>query len=302
MIVTVTLNPAIDHTVQLDRLPAAGEIARTDDATVQAGGKGINVSKYLAKLETETLATGIVGGAFGEFVESELTDDGIDHEFVHVGANTRLNTTILADDGEYKINQNGPAVDPGIVEDLIATIEAHEPDVVVVAGSSPRGIDPDHIDRIAQAGAWETAVDVAGPTLRALDADYALCKPNESELAAATGMATDTVAGSKAAARALREQGFDRVVASLGPQGAIMATADAVLHAPALDVDVVDTVGAGDSLLAGVLAELVRGSPDAVALRSGLVVAARVVGVPGTEIPDLDDVHADLQRVSVSTE
>lgn len=300
MILTVTLNPAVDHTVQLDHLPAAGEIARTDDAEVQAGGKGINVSKYLAKLETETLATGIVGGAFGRFIEEELDDDRIAHEFVHVAPNTRLNTTLLTDDGEYKVNQHGPAVDPAVIDDLVATIERHEPAIVVVAGSTPRGIDATHVDRIARAGDWDTAVDLDGPTLRALEAEYTLCKPNESELAAATDVPTETIEECRAAATTLRDQGFERVAASLGAKGALLASGEGVFHAPALDVDVVDTVGAGDSLLAGVLAELARGSPDAVALRSGLVVASRVVGVPGTEIPDLADVHADLERVDVS--
>lgn len=300
MILTVTLNPAVDYTVQLDQLPRSGEIARTDDGEVHPGGKGINVSKYLLQLGTETLATGLIGGTFGQFIEDELDDAGIPNDFVDIDAQTRLNTTILTPDGEYKINQNGPHVDAAVVDDVVATIERYDPETVVVAGSSPVGIEPHHVDQIARAGPWATAVDLDGETLGRLEAEYALCKPNADELAAATGMPTGTVAESQAAARQLRASGFDRVVASLGEQGAILATPDTELHAPALDVAVVDTVGAGDSLLAGVLSALDRGLPDALALQSGVAVASRVVSVPGTDNPDLDDVQSDIESVQVS--
>ncbi|GAA0267419.1 1-phosphofructokinase [Halobacterium noricense] len=300
MILTVTLNPALDHTVQLDAFPAPGEVARTGDATVHPGGKGINVSKYLVHLDAETVATGLLGGAFGQFIADELDEEGIPHDFVEIGDRTRLNTTILTDGEEYKINHDGPTVDPSVVGDVVETIRGVDPDIVVVAGSCPPGIEPRHVDRIALAGAWDTAVDVDGATLRELDAEYALCKPNETELAAATGAETGTVEESRAAASRLRESGFERVVASLGEKGAVMATADSVLHAPALNVNIVDTVGAGDSLLAGVLSELVAGQSDAAALRAGVAVASRVVSVPGTDIPALGDIQSDVERVHVS--
>lgn len=300
MILTVTLNPAVDYTVQLDQLPRSGEIARTDDVEVHPGGKGINVSKYLLQLGTETLATGLIGGTVGKFIEDELDDAGIPNDFVDIDARTRLNTTILTPDGEYKINQNGPRVDAAVVDDIVATIERYDPETVVVAGSSPAGIEPHHVDRIARSGPWATAVDLDGETLGQLEAEYALCKPNTEELAAATGMNPSTVAASQAAVRQLRTSGFDRVVASLGEQGAILATRETVLHAPALDVDIVDTVGAGDSLLAGVLSSLHRGLPDAVALKSGVAVASRVISVPGTDVPKLGDVQSDIENVQVS--
>lgn len=300
MILTVTLNPAVDYTVQLDELPQSGEIARTDAAEVHAGGKGINVSKYLQQLGTETLATGLVGGTFGEFIEEELDEVGLPNDFVDIGGQTRINTTILTPDGEYKINQGSPRVDAGVVDDVVAAIECYDPEIVVVAGSSPASIEPPHIDRIARAGSWETVVDLDGPTLGQLEAEYALCKPNADELAAATGMPTGTVEESLAAAQALQDAGFERVVPSLGEQGAILASSDTALYAPAIDVDVVDTVGAGDSLLAGVLSELVRGVSDAVALQSGVAIASRVVSVPGTDVPTLNDVQSDIDRVQVS--
>jgi len=300
MILTVTLNPAVDHTVQIDELPASGSVARTDDAQFDPGGKGINVSQYLVELGADTLATGLVGDFLGRYIDDALEEEGIPRDFVDIAGNTRLNTTLLTDDAEYKINHDGPTVSDDAVDRVIDTVEKYDPSALVVAGSQPPGIGPDDIDRIAEAGPWKTAVDVGGETLRRLDAEYELCKPNREELTAATGRAVDTVEDCRAAASALREEGFDRVVASLGGDGALIASAEGVLHATALNVDVVDTVGAGDALLAGVIDSLDRGRSDSEALQAGAAVASRVVAVPGTHVPPFADVQADVENVSVS--
>lgn len=300
MIVTVTLNPAVDHTLQVDALPEPGRVARTGSAHLDAGGKGINVSKYLDELETDTVATGFVGDVLGDFIRNRLDQDGILSEFVDIGDCTRLNTTILTDDDEYKINQRGPTVDSTAVDDVIETIAEYDPTMVVIAGSQPPGVEPGDLDRIARAGSWETAVDVGGDTLRELQAEYTLCKPNREELADATGKPVGTLDECLVAAEALRKRGFSRVVASLGSDGAVMATPEQVMHAPALDVEVVDTVGAGDALLAGVLSKLERGESEQAALHAGIVAASCVVGVPGTNVPPFTERQFTVENVSVS--
>ncbi len=289
MILTVTPNPAVDHTLQLDEELESGTVARTDAAQFDPGGKGINVSKYLVALDAETVATGYVGDFLGRFLRKRLSDRDIPNDFVEIAGCTRLNTTVLTPESEFKINQRGPTVGEGDVESVVETIERHGPRTVVVAGSLPPGVDPGTIDRIAEAGPWETVVDVRGDVLSELDADHALCKPNREELAAATGEPVESLEDAFSAARSLQRRGFERVVASLGADGAVMATPDTVLHTPALDVDVVDTVGAGDALLSGVLAERARGGTDEAALRAGVAVASRVVGVSGTSVPTLDN-------------
>ncbi|MDL5360661.1 1-phosphofructokinase [Halalkalicoccus sp. NIPERK01] len=294
MILTVTLNPAVDHTLELDEALVPASVARTDAATFDPGGKGINVSKYLVGLGTETLATGLVGGFLGRFLTAELADRGIPDDFVEIGDGTRLNTTILTPEAEYKINHGGPTVGDDAIETIVETIRRYDPKTVVVAGSLPPGLDAGAIDEVAAAGPWGTVVDVEGRLLSELDAEYALCKPNRAELAAATGEATTTVEDCVSAARNLRERGFDRVVASLGADGAILVTEERSLHVPALDVDVADTVGTGDALLAGVLSERHRGGSDEDALCAGVAVATRVVAVPGTGVPSFDGVLSDL--------
>lgn len=296
MIATVTPNPAVDYTVSLSATPTDGEILRTDRTRYDAGGKGINVAKYLDAVGSTTVATGFLGGFVGEYLESRLS---IPAEFVTVDGTTRLNTTLLAPDTEYKINQVGPTIDASAVDSLIESLAVHEPNMIVIAGSLPPGIGPKTIDRIAAAGEWETAVDLGGAVLCELSAEYHLCKPNRAELAEAIGKPVDSVERAIEAAESLREQGFSRVVASLGSAGALSVTDEHVHYAPPLDVDVVDTVGAGDALLSGVLDGIDRGASSEDALRTGMAVAACVVSAPGTRVPPPNEVATARERVSV---
>ncbi|MEA1930543.1 MAG: 1-phosphofructokinase [Euryarchaeota archaeon] len=300
MIVTVTLNPAVDHTIQVDAMPEPETVARTDTAQFDAGGKGINVAQYLVGLGAETVATGLLGDFLGDYIRRELDADGIDADFVEIAGQTRLNTTILDSEAEYKINHNGPTVEGAAVDDVIEVIRAHEPSMVLVGGSLPPGLDYRAIDRIAEAGSWKTSVDVGGEILAQLDAECALCKPNRVELAAATGASVDSLDDCIAAADQLRAGGFERVVTSLGSDGALVVGADDCLHAAALDVDVADTVGAGDAMLSGFLLELSRGNDARAGLRRGIAVAARIVGVPGTRMPPFDDLDDAVGQVEIT--
>jgi 1-phosphofructokinase len=299
MILTVTLNPAVDHTVRLNEPLNTGTVQRTSDVHFDAGGKGINVSKYLNELEAETIATGIFGGFLGSFIENRLTAAGIPHDFVEIDDQTRLNTTVLSNK-EYKINHTGPTVDESVIDAIVERIRSHAPETVVVAGSLPPSLDVEAIDRITDAGNWETVVDVSGKNLQQLTGTYTLCKPNREELAAATGEPTTTLEDCFRAAETLRSSGFDRVVASLGADGAVLVTRSETLYAPALDTDVVDTVGAGDALLAGVLAAFAQDSIDEQALQTGVAVASRVVTTPGTTVPLFSAID-DIEHVDVST-
>lgn len=297
MILTVTMNPAVDHTVRINGTFEPGTVTRTETAQYDPGGKGINVSKYVNALDVETAATGFTGGFLGRYIHEQLDRAKIENDFVEMSGCTRLNTTILGDDGEYKLNQSGHRVKQQTVRELIAKIASFNPRTVVVAGSLPPNLGPATIDRIADAGSWDTVVDVQGDVLRALGIHYSMCAPNRNELASATGKPVHTADECIAAARALRDDGFDRVLASLGSDGALLVSPDGTYHAEAIETDVVDTVGAGDGLLAGVLATLARGKSDRFALRVGVATAANVVAVPGTTVPDtsaLRDVALDL--------
>lgn len=290
MILTVTLNPAVDHTLRIQNTPRVDHVNRAvEGGQFDAGGKGINVSQYLAALGTDTVATGLLGGFTGDFIRTNLSDEPFETIFVDVEQPTRVNTTVLADDGEYKFNERGPSVGENAVEQLLQWLDALRPDRVAIAGSLPPGLGPETIDRLASAGPWKTSVDVGGALLTSLSASYDTCKPNREELAEAVDRDVETIEDAVEAARELLGRGYERVVTSLGADGAVLVTEDTVLHAEAPETDVVDTVGAGDSLFAGVLAGLDRGDSEADALRTGITAASTIVATQGTSPPALDD-------------
>ncbi|WP_135662211.1 1-phosphofructokinase [Halorhabdus rudnickae] len=299
MILTVTYNPAVDHTISIETEPHPGRVERATERRFDAGGKGINVSQYLAALDVETAATGLLGGFTGEYVRDLLAAEPFDAPFVGVRDATRLNGTVHAADGEYKFNERGPSVDPTVVEDVLEVVTRELPDRIVVGGSLPPALGPDAIDRIARAGDWETTVDVGGELLGRLESQYACCKPNREELAAATGRTIDSVREAIDAAEELRRTGFDRVVVSLGADGAALISDDERLYAPPIETTVRDTVGAGDALLSGVLAGFEWGTSAKQALALGVAVASRAVATAGSSVPDLEDVGAIQDRVDV---
>ncbi|MFC7141479.1 hexose kinase [Halosimplex aquaticum] len=282
MILTVTLNPAVDHTIEVAGSLRTCEVTRTERSHFDAGGKGINVSKFLAALDVETVATGLVGGFTGEYVCDELTRAGVEHDFVETDQPTRLNTTLLTDDGEYKLNQSGTDVGSREIEAVVSVVAARDPDTVVVAGSLPPGLGASAIDAIARAGDWQTVVDVTGSVLGDLSAEYSFCTPNRHELAAATGCATESTEECRTAARRLLDDGFDHVVVTMGETGAMLVGPDDAVHIDPADVSVVDTAGAGDALLAGLLAADDGGADLETALETGVSTAEAVIGIPGT--------------------
>jgi len=299
MHLTVTFNPAVDQTLQFDEPMAPDRVLRASSARFDAAGKGVNVAQYLTALGQDAVATGVLGGFTGQFIRDRLTDDGVSTAFVESGGTTRLNTTAVADGSEYKLNHDGPAVDEAAVAAIVETVRERDPDTVVVSGSLPPGVTTDAVDAVAAAGDWDTVVDMDGDALRALDERYTLCKPNREELAGATDADVSTVEGCARAADAFRANGFDRVLASLGGDGVVLAGDSTALHAAALDATVVDTVGAGDALLSGVLAAWAGGADDATALRTGVAAATRLVEQAGTAPPAFDDLETLRERVVV---
>jgi len=288
MIVTVTLNPAVDQTIKLNTGLESESVQRSAEAQFTSGGNGVNVSQFLEALGSETVATGLIGGFTGYFIENDLATYDVSTDFVWVEGVTRINTTILTPRNEYQLNQTGPTVDSDVIDELIGIISQHDPDTLNIGGSLLPGMDAADVDRIATAGDWDTAVEVPGEVLRELDAEYAYCKPNRKELEAATGREIESVTECVDAAKTLRERGFECVIASMGSDGAVMVTPEETLYAPALDVDVVDTLGAGDSMLAAVLWAFEQGWDAERALRAGVVASAQLVGVMGSSVRELD--------------
>jgi len=288
MILTVTPNPAVDQTIEIDEDLESDTVQRSTDAQFDSGGNGINVSQFLRALDDETVATGIIGGFTGYFIQQDLQTYDVPTDFVEVGEPTRMNTTILPPGKEYKLNQSGPEVERAAVDELIDTIQDHDPSLLNIGGSLPPKMDAADVDRIASAGDWDTALDVHGDLMQELENTYEYCKPNREELTEATGIEIDSIDDCAEAARQLQETGFERVLASMGGDGAMLVTPEETLYAPALDVDVVDTVGAGDSMFTGALWAYEQGWDDETALRAGVATSAQLVQTKGPSIRDLD--------------
>jgi 1-phosphofructokinase len=301
MIVTVTLNPSLDRTIQVDRLVRGG-VHRADAFLEEAGGKGVNIARALAANGYKARAVLPTGGPDGALVTALLAEAGIDHLTVAISQAIRTNVSVVEADGTVtKLNTAGPTVSGDELATLVAaTIEAAGSATwVACSGSLPPGAPVDVYARLVQAlraAGSQVAVDTSGPAFTAaLAAAPDVVKPNVEELAEAVGTTITTLGEALAAAHSLRDRGARAVLASLGPDGLLLVDDRGALHGRA-DVPVVrSSVGAGDATLAGFLAAGAEGEP---ALVEAVAWGAAAVGLPGTRMPAPEDLDRDAVRVS----
>ncbi|MFH8386668.1 1-phosphofructokinase family hexose kinase [Kitasatospora sp. NPDC018058] len=281
MILTVTLNAALDITHHLDRLRPHGS-NRVRAVAERAGGKGVNVSRVLRALGHPTVVTGLVGGLTGRAIRAELAAAGLTDRMLTVPGESRRTVAVVEESvGDTTILlEPGPVVGAEEWEHFVHHLDTLLPDAtaVVLSGSLPRGVPRDAYARLlrrAHAHGVPAVLDADGAALRAaLPSGPALIKPNADELAAATGR-TDPVA----AARALQAAGAGAVVASLGADGLIAVTPHGSWRARAPERLAGNPTGAGDAAVAALTLGLVTGTPwpdrlaEAVALSAAAVVA-----------------------------
>ncbi len=290
-ILTVTLNPALDLTVQLPAL-RLGEVNRSDNLQVHAAGKGLNVAQVLADLGHQLTVTGFLGEANAQPFEQLFAARGFADEFVRVAGETRSNIKLAEADGRIT-DINGPGLEVGAAqrEDPPPRLERLVPghELVVVAGSLPRGVEVpwfvEMLQRLARLGA-RVALDTSGPALReGLALSPWLIKPNEEELAQARDLDPADAQALADEARRLNAR-IEHVVMSQGAAGVSWFSPAAAWHAQPPKVRVVSTVGAGDSLLAGMLHGLLAGWPAERTLAHATAIAAQAVGQVGFGITD----------------
>jgi 1-phosphofructokinase len=266
MIYTVTFNPAIDCVTHCNDL-ATGEVNRADAQAFYFGGKGVNVSFVLAHLGRESTALGFTAGWTGAALEAALHDAGIRADFVRLpGGDTRVNIKLkgtIAADGpnagevETAVNGPGPTVDDASFDAFMAKIaDVGAGDFLILSGGLLPGMPVDTYARIMQRLAGSGArmvVDAEGETLTsALSFKPFLVKPNDEELAGIAGCDPDDVDALVAAARDLQAAGAQNVLVSRGGKGSFLVceTGD-FLDAPVIKGELVNSVGAGDSVVAG---------------------------------------------------
>ncbi|MDB5979029.1 MAG: 1-phosphofructokinase [Pseudomonas sp.] len=301
-ILTLTLNPALDLTVQLGPLQV-GQVNRSDAMLSHAAGKGLNVAQVLADLGHEVTVAGFLGVDNQQPFETLFAQRRFIDEFVRVPGETRSNIKLAESSGRITdLNGPGPQVSDEAQLALMTRLEQIAPsfDAVVVAGSLPRGVSPDWLQalllRLKDMG-LKVALDTSGLALRAgLSAGPWLIKPNTEELADALDAPIISIEAQAEVAARLRAQGIEHVVISQGSEGVHWFSSTVALHASPPKVVVASTVGAGDSLLAGMVHGLLSGHPAQQILRTATAIAAMAVTQIGFGISDA----AQLKRLEKS--
>ncbi|MCH6267474.1 MULTISPECIES: 1-phosphofructokinase [Neobacillus] len=261
MIYTLTLNPSVDYIVKLDSFQL-GELHRTESEAKFPGGKGINVSRVLKQMETNSKALGFIGGFTGAYIEQFLEKENIETDFVKVVEDSRINIKLKTGQ-ETEINAKGPDISEtafGLLKDKICQLNAN--DLLVLAGSIPGSLPKttyEELVKISKETGAQFVVDAEGDLLKnVLKFKPFLIKPNHHEL----GELFDTVISSPEEVipfgKKLVSMGAENVIVSLADQGAVFINKDSTLLANVPKGKVKNSVGAGDSMVAGFLAAYER--------------------------------------------
>lgn len=273
MIYTVTVNPSIDYIVQLNEL-TLGEVNRMDYDNKLPGGKGINVSRILKELGLDNTAWGFLGGFTGEFVKEALEKTGLKTNFTLIKADTRINVKIKAQ-VETEINGRGPE----LTKEEIAAFTAQfdkltADDVVIFAGSLVPSLSDDFyfdlIKVIRQKGA-QFVIDTTGESLlKTLPENPLVVKPNNHELAELFGVKLNSIDDIVKYGKKLLEMGAQHVLISMAGDGGLMITKDKVYRSYAPKGTVINSVGAGDSMIGGFTGTYAKTKDPLEAFRYGL--------------------------------
>ncbi|MGI6737199.1 MAG: 1-phosphofructokinase [Anaerovoracaceae bacterium] len=294
MIYTVTFNPAIDYVVQMDRL-VLGETNRTRSEEVFFGGKGVNVSVILRRLGAENTALGFISGFTGRALADNLRRQRIACDFIELDESagiTRINMKIKghsADGGieETEINGQGPQIPAAAVQQLLARIgRLSSEDLLIVSGSVPSSMPADtyeQILKITSARGITTAVDATGQLLlNVLPFRPFLIKPNSDELAEMLQRPSETTADILSGAAELQQRGARNVIVSRGAKGAVLLTegGEEIIADP-IPGRTVNSVGAGDSMVAGFLAGWLQTHDYHYAMHLGTAAGSATACSPG---------------------
>jgi 1-phosphofructokinase len=308
MILTVTLNPALDKTAAVDVM-RPNALNRLRDITLDAGGKGVNVSAMVKALGGSTLAMGFAGGYAGDELLARIAERGIEHDFVRIKAMTRINLKVADSGGGLtELNEPGPVILAEEWEALEKKLAAKAAagNIFVLSGSLPRGIPADTYKRLCitlrSAGA-RVFVDADGEALRlALEAPPDYVKPNRYELLQYFGLEDDgkpTEACLAGLLRKLLDRGVSLAALSMGPQGALFASPEAFWRGEALPVSVRSTVGAGDSMAGALAYGIDKGLPTEQCLALAMAASGGAAATEGTKAPEAQTVENLLKQVKL---
>lgn len=306
MIITVTMNPAIDKTVEIHRLVPGG-LNRIQKVEYDAGGKGINVSKTIHELGGTSIATGFLGGNAGKTIENVLNERNIKNDFIWVEGETRTNTKVFEENGEVtELNEPGPVIGEEQLKALMDKLEAYadENALFILAGSIPSGVDKQiyaDIIRLVHAKGAKVLLDADGDLFRnSLDAVPDMIKPNRVELEEYAGI--DYRSSDEEIlnlARELLGRGIDTVAVSMGKSGAMLIRNGFEVKCPALAVKAHSTVGAGDAMVAALAYSYDQKLGHEETARLCMATSAGAVTTVGTKPPKKEEVEELKKQVII---
>ena len=291
MIYTLTLNPAVDRELTVPAVEF-DSVLRASESRVDFGGKGFNVSRLLKGMGTPSTAVGFLGGRSGDLLQDGLQSLGIGTDFVRVPGETRTNVSIVTQmhDHYIKVNEKGPLVEADKQRELIEKIAslAKPGNWWVLAGSLPPGVPDDfyaHIVHVLNEHEAHAILDTSGESLQAGCAEKPyLVKPNVEEARALTGLPMDSPFEIATAAAEICRLGAQNVVVSMGKSGALLYTTHEtwLTHTPMIEEQ--NPIGAGDSMVGGLVWALTQGIALKEALGWGVASGAATASLPGTEV------------------
>lgn len=305
MIVTVTMNPAIDKTADLDKFEHAA-LNRLQNVIVDAGGKGINVSKTIKAIGGESIATGFCGKN-DKLIENVLSSQGIKSDFVKINGDVRTNLKVVEKGGILtELNEAGPTIEEKELNELIEKLEkyANEDTLFILAGSIPKGVDKniykDLVTRLKKKGS-KVFVDADGELfVNAVEASPTIIKPNKFELEQYYKMEKEATEeelinmGEK-----LLNNGIELVAISLGKDGALFLTKDEKIKCPGLKVNAHSTVGAGDAMVAALSYGINSKMELKEAIKLAVATSAGAVTTQGTKPPTKEVVEELKNKVQI---
>jgi 6-phosphofructokinase 2 len=306
-IVTITINPAVDIFVNIGRVEPTRKM-RTSAPKRDPGGGGINVARVAFRLDARVTAIYPASGAIGRLLTRLLEREGITSVVTPSHAETRENFTAYEDESgeQFRFVLPGSPLHRAEWEAVLYELENIEkkPKFVVASGSVPPGVPSDFFAKAAAAAKKSGAkavVDTSGAALKAaIDEGVYLVKPNLNELSDLCGKPLDTDEARIGAARNMIKAGEAEVVAlTLGGDGALLVTREAVWRAQPMPIEAVSTVGAGDSFLGGMVAALAKGQTVEEAFRVAVAAGFAAVMRPGTELCHKEDVERLLPQVKI---
>lgn len=301
MIVTCTMNPAIDLFVSTEKyLPEV--VNRTNGQEPQANGKGVNISFVLKMLGIDNTATGFIGGFTGKYIQEQLNEKGINTQFIEVDGTTRINvfTQVESEQQQYNLVNPGPVISEDKIENLLAQVEKlAEGDVLFVSGSNPKGVSDEVLLQIAKLS-HEKGFDLVLDTSSAIVLDcleyqpYCI-KPNEHELAAWFHKETLSREELIDYGKYLIECGAKRVLLSLGENGGMYFDDQQMLEANSPKGKVINTACAGDATLGTFVGELLKGTTVKEAFKKGTAAGSSTAFSQGlTDFTDVEELQKEI--------